>query len=196
MFDKVVEVAPGSNTTVFWNGRTRGSNRVAELFIPPGPYPVTIVTDYWLKKEDAEQKSTDSRQSYSTIITVLIEASESTIMIGAGIGGVIAYFLLPGARFFTSPTGQGKKRSVVLREYAQGVAASILLSITATILLSRLADTQFIVKVTVNDIWGAIAIGFVASASGKKIFQGILGAQHQSPVSSEPQKETLPPDTP
>ncbi len=201
MFDKVVELAPGSRTTVFWNGHTRTgssgilSNAAAELFIPPGSYSVTIVADYWLSKEDAEQKST-GRQTYSTVLTIPIVASQATVMIGAVIGGLIAYFLLPNTRFFTTPPRQGKKNSVVVREYTQSIVASMLLSIIATILLSRLADTQFIIKVTVNDFWGAIAIGFVVSASGKKIFQSIPGFQHQSAGSSEPQKEALPPDTP
>ena len=41
-FDKVVELEPGSKTTVFWNGHTRPgssglvSNVAAELLIPPG----------------------------------------------------------------------------------------------------------------------------------------------------------------
>ena len=35
-----------------------------------------------------------------------------------------------------------------------------------TILLSRIADTQFYVRITVNDLWGAIALGFIANYAG------------------------------
>jgi hypothetical protein len=201
MFDKVVALAPGCRTTVFWNGHTRTgsgvlSNVAAELFIPPGSYSVTIVSDYWLSEEEARNKSTEGRLSYSTILTIPIVASQATVIIGAVIGGLIAYFLLPNTRFFTTPPRQGKPTFVVGREYTQSILASVLLSIIATILLSRLADTQFIIKVTVNDFWGAIAIGFVVSASGKKILQSIPGFQHPRTPTPESEKKVSPPDTP
>jgi hypothetical protein len=42
-----------------------------------------------------------------------------------------------------------------------------------------LAETQFLIKVSVNDFWGAIAIGFVASGSGRKILRDY--AQNSEP---------------
>ena len=93
-FDKVVELEPGSTTTVFWNGHTRTgqnsiwSNAIAELILPPGPYSVTIVADFWDTQSGAEQKSLD-HQSYSTVLSIPIVASELTIIIGSIVGGLI-----------------------------------------------------------------------------------------------------------
>jgi hypothetical protein len=196
-FDKVVELEPGSKTTIFWNGHTRPgssgllSNVAAELLIPPGSYSVTIVVDYWLAYEGAQQKSTD-RQSYSTVLTIPIVASQPTIMIGAVIGGLIAYFLLPASRFFVASRTTPSSKLSVVGAQAKNICASVLLSIIATILLSRLADSQFIIKVTVNDFWGAIAIGFVVTASGKRILQKIPGFGPQDDGSFAPRMEREP----
>ena len=43
-----------------------------------------------------------------------------------------------------------------------------------TVLLARLSETQFLIRVSINDFWGAIAIGFVADLLGIKILQKIL----------------------
>ena len=40
-----------------------------------------------------------------------------------------------------------------------------------TILLARLSQSQFIISVTVNDFWGAVAVGFIIAASGPTILQ-------------------------
>ena len=46
------------------------------------------------------------------------------------------------------------------------LVGSILLSVIITILLSRIAETQFFIKVSVSDFWGAIAVGFLANYGG------------------------------
>jgi hypothetical protein len=43
-----------------------------------------------------------------------------------------------------------------------------------TILLSRISETQFLIKVTVNDFWGAVAIGFVANYMGAKALNKLI----------------------
>jgi hypothetical protein len=35
-----------------------------------------------------------------------------------------------------------------------------------TVVLSRIAETQFFIKVSVSDFWGAIAVGFLANYGG------------------------------
>ena len=58
-FDRPIELAAGSKTTVFWNGRKRSgsgnwvSSHLSELFTPPGSYPLTVVASYWDAKEAA-----------------------------------------------------------------------------------------------------------------------------------------------
>ena len=179
-FDKIVALSPGSKTTVFWNGHTRTnqnsvfSSALAELIIPPGPYSVTIVADFWVNPRDAALKSLNHR-SYSTVLPIPIVASQLTIIVGSVIGGLIAFFLLPGTRFVALPDFGSQPRKVFWTKLSASLLAAISFSAIITILLSRLADSQFIIKVTVNDFWGAIAIGFIASASGKTILSKIGG---------------------
>jgi hypothetical protein len=45
----------------------------------------------------------------------------------------------------------------------------VFLSVITTILLSRIAESQFLVRVTVNDVWGAIAVGFLANFAGYNV---------------------------
>jgi hypothetical protein len=67
-----------------------------------------------------------------------------------------------------------------------GVAGAILLSTMATILPSRISETQFLIKVTITDVWGAIAIGFVANYIGAKVLDKILGSfgDHPTPAAT------------
>jgi hypothetical protein len=60
-------------------------------------------------------------------------------------------------------------------KFLAGAVGSILLSAIVTILLSWLSETQFLIRVSINDFWGAIAVGFVANLPGIKILQTISG---------------------
>ena len=188
-FDRPIELAAGSKTTVFWNGRKRSgsenwlSSHLSELFTPPGSYPITVVASYWDAKEGAQQKTLD-HHSYSTVLTVSIVASQGAVIFGAILGGLIAFFLLPGTRFFQPAEAALHSIPQTILRYISGMLASVLLSIIGTILLSRLADTQFLVKVTVNDFWGAVAIGFVINATGKKLLAKIPGFESQDTLAT------------
>jgi hypothetical protein len=63
--------------------------------------------------------------------------------------------------------------SFAIRVFKQtyGLFGACLLSAIVTILLARISETQFLVKVTVNDIWGAITIGFFANYAGSKVLE-------------------------
>jgi hypothetical protein len=50
----------------------------------------------------------------------------------------------------------------------------MLLSAIVTILLARVSETQFLIRITVSDFWGAIAVGFIANYIGAKIFERII----------------------
>ena len=60
-----------------------------------------------------------------------------------------------------------------VKEFA-GIGGAVLLSTMITILLSRISETQFLIKVTITDVWGAIAIGFIANYGGAKALDKIL----------------------
>src|SRR5207253_7905007 len=104
------------------------------------------------------------------------------------IGGLLAYFLLPQARqklvqpsSGESPLGRIVNR--IVKEVA-GIAGAVLLSTMITILLSRISETQFLIKVTITDIWGAIAIGFIANYVGAKALDKILSGFSGQPNTS------------
>ena len=65
-----------------------------------------------------------------------------------------------------------------------GLGGSVLLSAIITILLSRISETQFLIRITVADFWGAITVGFVANYLGTKFLDKIIGSEtsnHQKP---------------
>lgn len=57
---------------------------------------------------------------------------------------------------------------------AVGLASAVLLSGIATVLLSRLATTDFLLVVKVNDFWGAIATGFVIQWFGYRYLTRLI----------------------
>ncbi len=101
--------------------------------------------------------------------TITIGQERSTPLLG----GIFAYLLLPQVRVHL----RDSRSAVQMLGHIGGLARAGLFAIVVTILLSRLADTQFFVKVTVNDVWGAIAVGFVASVSGTNLINR-LGHLH------------------
>ncbi len=65
----------------------------------------------------------------------------------------------------------------VVQKFAKeiaGIFGAILLSAIVTILLSRISETQLLIKVSIADFWGAIAIGFVANYLGARGLEKLL----------------------
>jgi len=54
-----------------------------------------------------------------------------------------------------------------------GAITSMLMSTVVTILIARVADTQFPIRITVSDVWGSIAIGFIANYLGIELLNKI-----------------------
>ncbi|MBF0627537.1 MAG: hypothetical protein HQL91_04875 [Magnetococcales bacterium] len=83
------------------------------------------------------------------------------LIIGAIIGGVIAFFL----NFFNSLADWEVDKEYqyflkLLPKFIFGLFVSILLCGIGTILISRVSGTEFLINIKVKDIWGAIATGF------------------------------------
>jgi fluoride ion exporter CrcB/FEX len=55
-----------------------------------------------------------------------------------------------------------------------GVLGAILLSIIVTILLTRLSESQFIIKINIVDFWGSLVVGFAANYGGAKVLDKIF----------------------
>jgi len=141
----------------------------------PGDYQLSVVAKFW----------TDPRRrplryiSQSQTAVIHVAAPQTVILFGAEIGGVLAYVLLPSRRreregATTVSDRQGNRLFYVwrltkpYRRRISGGIAAMLWSAMVTILLARLSETQFVVRVSVNDFWGAITIGFVAQYVGSK----------------------------
>jgi hypothetical protein len=55
-----------------------------------------------------------------------------------------------------------------------GLLGAIALSIIVTILLSRMSESQSLIRITATDLWGAIAIGFISNYAGISLLRSIL----------------------
>ena len=186
--DEVVRLGPGEKTIAFWAG-AKWIGRRGEIYVfswrwsdwrltlqmadfSPGDYTMTVVSHYWLDKKSAEQNADDYRSATADLIVPVI-APEWAIVAGAILGGLIAYLLLPTLRLNPS------------RIDFSGIGSAVLLSVVVTIMLSRIADTQLPVRITISDIWGGIAIGFIAAASGTSILKRYLDASPQARESKD-----------
>lgn len=196
--DTVIVLEPGSNISAFWSGNiqhSRGRPPKASLFLnictilaydcsdlirglsfSPGKYTLTIVGSYWDTYEGAKSKSVE-RHTQATELQEQINASQPVILFGAAIGGIIAFLLLTKVQP-SAPSGWARVRLV------PGLLSAVLLSMIVTILLARLSQSQFIISVTVNDFWGAVAVGFVIAASGPAILQKFTSLVRGSTVMS------------
>jgi hypothetical protein len=215
----VVALKPGQSTVVGWtpvryysvatdSAMTVGRflrqtieqilNESRFLFFSPGDYQMTVGAKYWLNpRRDARNYHT-AHQS----IVVHIGAPQFVILLGAMIGGFVAYLIFPSRRTAEVKTESSTTSWVKISRATRAIFAvqkrvgtafgAMLWSAIATILLSRLSDTQFLVKVTVADFWGAIAIGLVAQYVGsrwlERLIGGPVGEQPAKPVGEQPAK--------
>jgi hypothetical protein len=180
------EMPPTSFISVvrnFYSNVVRISNDINSemhfLFFTPGDYSITVSAKYWIfptKPPDAGKYHTKIETK-----TLTFEAPQSVILFGALLGGLISYFLLPQARrkliAMESDRKEESKFVYRLRKISKevaGIFGSALLSIIVTILLARLSETQFLIRVTVSDFWGAVAIGFVANYAGAEVLNKII----------------------
>jgi hypothetical protein len=139
------------------------------LFFEPGNYRLTVTANYW---DNIGLTGNPNLAVESS--TVDVAAPQSVILLGASIGGLIAYMILPQTR------RQRATRSTAYRAAAAvtGALGAMLLSAIVTILLARISESQFLIRVTVSDLWGAIAIGFVANYFGVGALNKIVGASN------------------
>lgn len=226
-WSNVVAIEPGDTYAVFWTPgpsasepesndspqpgpRTRSrpglfssvwkvvSFQLRYAFFSPGKYTVTVVARYWI---DPESPPDGESHTVTTSTTFTIGAPQFVILFGAGLGGLFAYLILPqGRRRILAISPGGPSWLQVIRRLAKeslGLISSMALSVIVTILLSRLSDTQFFIRVTVEDLWGAIAIGFVANYFGYKGLARLLrsengGAPATQNVTVSPAEEPRP----
>jgi hypothetical protein len=144
------------------------------VFFVPGDYKISVIAQYWTNSGGSTASgsnpitmNTGEYRTATQAATVRVAAPQSVILLGAALGGLIAFFIFPH-RNDGPRTAKGRSKMIA------GMAGAMLLSMIVTILLARISETQFLIRVTVADFWGAIAVGFVANYVGVKIFDRIL----------------------
>lgn len=165
------------------------------LLFSPGQYKITVVAQYWTDPSFPE----NGYRTVSQSETILVGTPQSVILFGAGLGGIIAYFIFPSRRRLMTRAGANGGHMATrffLRAATEvaGVVGSALLSAIVAILLARVSETQFLIRVTVNDFWGAIAIGFVANYAGYKVLDKIVPLPCPGSAEQKPQPSPGPGD--
>ena len=179
-FKEVIRLNPGDSYSAFWTNTFTGgqsssmaylwsqiTSQFQFLFFTPGRYTFTLTAKYWTE----QALPAENYRLLSKTISVPVVAPLMVILFGAAIGGLLAHFVLPQA--VPAPSANQGLILRISRRIA-AMAGSALLSVIVTIVLSRVAETQFLISVTVNDVWGAVVTGFVANYFGYKALAKIL----------------------
>lgn len=147
----------------------------------PGEYTFTIEGLAHMKDDKTQA---DIVHTYAESTTMKVTLSQTATAIAAFIGGLLAYLFVavqpngPWDQFVskTQPTGDSHKRTFWIAGFglARDFFAAGLVGAAVTVVSSRLADTQFPVKVSVGDVWGALTIGFVSYFIGTRFIVKLL----------------------
>lgn len=157
---------------------------VDALKFVPGDYTLRVVCPYWKDLDDA-RNGNPNYFTEAAEIKVPIVAAQTTILVGAALGGIMAFVLLPSLWLPMTKEWSAHSRWHKLFIVGRGFLVSALLSVMIAILLSRMSDSPFLVKVSVQDFWGAITIGFIAGTSGTAVLQRFTISQAEKQKSLE-----------
>jgi hypothetical protein len=180
-FKNVIALQPGDTYSAFWTNTFSSSedaglfyilrqitSQIQFLFFYPGKYSITITGKYWTDPS----LPADRYRTVTKSVSLPVASPLFVILFGAALGGLISYLILPQQR----RTGIKTNRFLRVTIPLVGMSGAMLLSVIVTIMLARIAETQFLISVTVNDFWGAIVIGFAANYGGSKLLERILGS--------------------
>jgi hypothetical protein len=184
-------IQPEESYRVFWdlqkNGCADNSDRQVLRFWQPGwfkqkwdramfaPGTYKVYMDVVFHPEGQPSQTPD--QSYHTTTDgrdVVISASESMVLLGAFLGGLLAYIVKLYYGVQTQLTVQmenARLKNIIGK--TEWIVAGVFAT-TMVILASRLSDT-FPVKVNANDFWGSITLGFVFQWFGVKLLEKLPG---------------------
>jgi hypothetical protein len=190
--DEIVRIDPQCEYAVVWKVDTyeRSENkrfgifevfaRIASAikdfaFFNPGRFTVSATVHVWPVPPTVAENGTIDNPGESLPITVTsevdMEASPWVLILGAIIGGTLSFILQLLATYAGTDLGGAGGVSLGLLAVGIGFLVAVLLPAITTILLSRLATTDFLLVVKVKDIWGAIATGFIIQWFG---YSGLL----------------------
>jgi hypothetical protein len=170
-----IRIRPNEHYTVFWDinrKRTSGCDVPARwsdtLGFAPGEYAFTIDGKAYVTPGSGEEKD---YHTFTQTALLRVSISQISAMWAAMIGAILAYIvtaLQQDNDFAKLQTAEAAGKFRVLLVIGRNVVSAALLGAAITIVSSRLADTAFPVKVSINDVWGALTIGFVAYFLGSK----------------------------
>ena len=119
--------------------------------------------------------------------TLDVAAPLLIILLGAAVGGLLAYIVLPQAHAQLTRTASAQ---FFYAKVLLGFAGSMLLAIIISILWARLSEAASLLRLTVSDVWGGIAVGFLANYFGVGIINRMIkglkpGSEQQSGAGGE-----------
>lgn len=186
---EVVRIDPGASYSVIWRiDASKASSEGSPLslirqvgwivrnfaFFKPGIFATSAIVHVWCSppKFSAEGVVSNLGESFTVTVPgqITVEPSPWVLVLGAAIGGILCY-LLQLLYGIYNPTGS------ILSQFASitaGLLASSLLPGSLTVILSRLASTEFLVAIKIRDLWGALTIGFIVQWFGYGLIDRVL----------------------
>lgn len=198
-----LELQPQEHYKVFWDltaekppkGNCKFRDTIQNYFgFVPGDYVFTVVG---LIHTPQTKDHPSTIHTYSQATTLRVGLSQLSTAWAAFLGALLAYVVVslqPGRDFdaWKSDLPRGHKAKLLLVILRNAFGAG-LMGAAVTIVASRLSETQFPIKVSVNDFWGALTIGFFAFFVGARFILAITD-KLPPPKKSGPEPEV--PNTP
>ena len=163
--------------TFLWeDGWRQVKSEIRYIFFNPGEYKVFVDARVGVDKSPKE----DGYHTFTETTVIKATAPQFVMLLGAVIGGFISWILFPQARekkvAFTGVRNALSQGIWI----AYSVTGACLFSAIVTILIARLSESQFLIKINVADFWGAIAVGFIAQYVGKAALDKLIPGRLQS----------------
>lgn len=178
-----IRILSNEHYTVFWdlsprppqkNGMCGLNSKARDYFgFVPGEYAFTVEGIAHVQGQDTGAVA----HTFTETTNLKVGISLAFTATAAFFGGLLAYlvvFLQPGQDFDKwHPESSKTSKIKVIAIWCRNALAAGLLAASVTIIASRLSDTQFPVKVSVSDFWGALTIGFVSYFIGTKFIAAL-----------------------
>jgi hypothetical protein len=157
------------------------------LAFVPGNYAFVVVGKTYRNVNGVREQT---YHTYTDQVKLHVGLTQIDAMLAAALGGILGYIVvaLREGGDFSKYTFLGRPRPGIDGDTAsafgnlkawlivgRNMFSAALISAVVTILLSRISDTQFPIKVSVADFWGALTVGFVAYFVGNKLIDRIVG---------------------
>lgn len=204
-----LELQPQEHYKVFWDltaekppkGNCKFRDTIQNYFgFVPGDYVFTVVGLI----HTAQTKDHPSTiHTYSQATTLRVGLSQLSTAWAAFLGALLAYVVVslqPGRDFDAwKPNLPGGHKAKLLLVILRNAFGAGLMGAAVTIVASRLSETQFPIKVSVNDFWGALTIGFFAFFLGARFILAITdklpppkksGPEPEVPKTPQPTSQT------